>query len=200
MRLNKFIISDSIRRFFSLNKALCFFILTIISFGIVTGIFCVIKSNNSINIQTMPFFLLKNILTGNKSFIFYFFTKLLLIFFIFLICFFLSFLKVGPFLTISVIFYISYLLGISCAILYYCMRLSLLLSIVIVPYEILLLFLLGVCVFRFLKFNRQLSKYGNCYTRGKEFKILVFSFLICTIIILFETISLALLFKICVII
>lgn len=197
LRLNKFVISDNIKRFFSLNKALCFCLLTIISLGLITGIFCVIKSNNSITLQTMPFILLKNLLIEKRSFFVHFFLKLIVTTIIFIACFFLSFLKFGTYLTVAIFFYMGYLLGISVAIMYHCMKFFLLLSVIVVPCEIFLLFLMGVCSFRFLKFNRQVYKYGNCYIRGNEFKILMISLIVCSIIILLETILLAIIFKIC---
>lgn len=200
LRFNRFIISDSLKRFFSLNKALIFCISLVLSLGLITGILCVIKSDSPIKLQTMPYFLLKKVLSKEKSFFFYFFIKSLITGLIFAACFIFSFLKIGPFLVCGTLFYMGYLLGISCAILFYCVKLSLLLIIVVVPCEILVLFLLSICSFRFLKFNKQLSKYGNCYIRGNEIKILMLCFIICIAIILIQTLLLILLFKICVII
>ena len=168
---------DNIKRFFSLNKALIISIIIIIVLGFTTGIFCALKSDETLNLNFIQGFVLRNLLCKNYSTLGFILIKsFILLGFLFLV-YFLSYLKFGYVLFIIGVLYFSFLMGIDICVIFtfFGVLKGLLIGILgFLIWQILILSFVLIFGFRMACFNRQMHIYGNCQIRGNELKILLF--------------------------
>ncbi len=189
---------DNLKRFFSLNKSLVFFIISIFLLGGITGVFCVVKSNSIFNILSIKDYALRLFLLDRISLFGYFFLKCLIILAVVFIIYFLSYFKFCGVLFTLLLIYLGFLLGVDTAIIiivFPSLKGILISLLICLPIKIILFFFISVFAYKMISINCQISKYGNCYINGSQSKILLFVCLISIFIILVQTILLFILFN-----
>lgn len=188
---------DNIKRFFSLNKTLVIFITTIFLLGGVTGVFCVLKSSNYFTIYSLKDFLLKEFLLNKISLFSFFFIKIIILSLLLFIIYLLSNTKIFPILFSIFLLYISFLMGVNSAIIFIIFP-SMKGIIIFIPfflYNLIFFFLICVFGFKMCGCNSQMSRFGNCYINGIQFKVISFFFFILSINLLLNVILYALIFN-----
>lgn len=190
---------DVVKRFFSLNKALIFSIIVVITLGVTTGIFCALKSGETLTIDYIQGFVLRNFLDKKYSFFSYVFTRSIIAFIILFLIYFLSYLKLGYVIFLLGAFYYSYRIGINVCVIIsiYSLLKGILVSILgYFIFEVCILALFMIFGFRMLCFNKQMSLYGNCLIKGCELRLTLFFFLLISILIVLQGIIISIIFKI----
>lgn len=188
-------LKNNLKTFFEFNKQTIFLIIAEMIFGVLIGVFCILKLKN-FSISRIPNFLVKNYLI-NFNIGIYILTKVLLVFALFILLYVISFLKFGSVLTLGISFYLSCCLGASCCIIinHYNLLQGIVLSVVYFAFEFVLLFFTTLFFLRFCYFNKQLVCYGNCQIKSENLKILLFGVLAAIIIIILQSICLSVVVK-----
>ena len=191
--------SDAIKRFFSLNKGLILLIVVVLTLGITTGIFCAVKSGETLTIDYIQGFVIRNFLDKRYSFLTYVFLRSIIFFVLLFLIYFLSYLRLGYVIFLVGAFYYGYRIGINVCVIIsiYSLLKGVLVS--ILGYFILEVFIVSILLiygFRMLCYNRQMSLYGNCIIKGYELKITLFFFLLIFFAVLLQAIIMSLIFKI----
>lgn len=196
--MNKYYISDRIKRFFSLNKGLAIAVCLILSLGFLTGVLCLLKTNQEIKVSLIQNFVLRNFLSKSYSiFAFVLVTFFLNAIFLFLL-FLCSYLKFGKIVGILLGLYFAYIVGIDCCVIFK-LNLSILgvlLGVTYLVFSICILFLLLTFFFKMNSFCHQTKVFGSCPIRGKELNIFLFFLLILSAVIIVMGIVMTIFIKI----
>jgi len=194
-----FFLSDGLRRFFFVNRRFVIFIVIIMLIGILTGIFCCAKTSITINIYYVQNFPLRLMILNKLSFIGFIFLSLLFYFFLLFLIYFLSFFKFGAFLIFCILAYLCYVFGVDLTVIFisFSSIKGIVIAIVgILPFYSVMFLIICAYSFRLICLNKRLSFCGNFNIKGFEFKIMLSYFLILSIIIVLQGITLFILTKI----
>lgn len=198
MRRN-FYLSDGLKRFFFVNRKFVLIILIVMLIGALTGVFCCAKSNITINIYYVQNIPLRLIILDKLSFIGFIFLSLLFDFILLFLIFFLSFFRFGSFFIFCILAYLCYCFGVDLSVVFISFGSikGIVISLAgIFPFCSVIVFIFFVYSFKMISFNKQSSICGNFETKRYEMRILFSYFLILSIIIFLQGITLFVLTKI----
>ena len=189
---------DNIKRFFTLNKWLILFIITLFFVGFLTGVFCTLKTSVKIDISFLQFFALRNLLELKWSHLGFTLVQIMLCAIFILILYVLSFFRVSRLIFTIIFIYLSYILGIDCCVILTCFSAlkGCLYALLLFITGFAILFLLMIYSYKISFFNRDYCLFGNSFIRNKEFEILLFFMLLVTIANIVQSISFYILSKI----
>ena len=179
---------DNLKRFFSLNKSLLFSIFLIFLLGLITGIFCTIKTNVFINLSYIQNPPLKLLLLKRLSVFGFVFCEIIIYFLFLLGGFLLSFNKFSKIIFVAIFIFLSYILGIDLSVMVVCFGLlkGLIYGVICFIFGEFLLFLLMIFCFKMAIFNREKCIYGTSILKGREGNMfLTFLLLICITLIFY---------------
>lgn len=196
--MNKHYFFDRLKRFFSLNKGLCIFILILLLLGFMTGVLCLVKSNMNIDFNLIQNFILRNFLLKKYSILTFTLLSIIISGIVLFLFFLASFVKFGKIIGIICGLFFAYLIGIDCAILFCASTgiFHILLGIIYPVFSLAILFLMLVFFFQMNNYCRQMTLFGNCSIRGDEFKVFLFFLILITCISIILGIVMAILIKI----
>ena len=166
---------DNIKRFFTLNKWLILFIITLFFVGFLTGVFCTLKTSVKIDISFLQFFSLRNLLELKWSHLGFTLVQIMLCAIFILILYVLSFFRVSRLIFTVIFIYLSYILGIDCCVILTCFSAlkGFLYALLLFITGFAILFLLMIYSYKISFFNRDYCLFGNSFIRNKEvFEIL----------------------------
>ena len=189
---------DNIKRFFTLNKWLFLFIITLFFVGFLTGVLCALKTSVKIDISFLQFFALRNLLELKWSHLGFTLVQIMLCVIFILILYVLSFFRVSRLIFTIIFIYLSYILGIDCCVILTCFSAlkGLLYAVILFISGFAILFLLMIYSYKISFFNRDYCLFGNSFVKNKELEILLFFMLLVTIANILQGISFYILSKI----
>lgn len=189
---------DNIKRFFTLNKWLILFIITLFFVGFLTGVLCALKTSVKIDISFLQFFALRNLLELKWSHLGFTLVQIMLCAIFILILYVLSFFRVSRLIFTIIFIYLSYILGIDCCVILTCFSAlkGFLYAVILFISGFAILFLLMIYSYKISFFNRDYCLFGNSFVKNKELEILLFFMLLVTIANILQGISFYILSKI----
>ena len=196
--MSKLYFKDNLRRFFSLNKWLMFFITTVFILGFLTGVLCTLKANVTIDLSFIQNYALRNILQNKWSHLSFVLVQIILCILLIVLLYIISFFKFSKIVFTIIFVYLSYILGIDC-----CVIIQSLFAIKGVLYDCVLflccgttLFLIMIFSYKISYYNKDYCSFGNSLIWDKEFEILLFFMLIVSIMSIAEGLAFYILDKI----
>ena len=189
---------DNIKRFFTLNKWLILFIITLFFVGFLTGVLCALKTSIKIDISFLQLFALRNLLELKWSHLGFTLVQIMLCAIFVLILYVLSFFRVSRLIFTIIFIYLSYILGIDCCVILTCFSAlkGFLYAVILFISGFAILFLLMIYSYKISFFNRDYCLFGNSFVKNKELEILLFFMLLVTIANILQGISFYILSKI----
>ena len=189
---------DNIKRFFTLNKWLILFIITLFFVGFLTGVLCALKTSIKIDISFLQLFALRNLLELKWSHLGFTLVQIMLCAIFVLILYVLSFFRVSRLIFTIIFIYLSYILGIDCCVILTCFSTlkGFLYAVILFISGFAILFLLMIYSYKISFFNRDYCLFGNSFVKNKELEILLFFMLLVTIANILQGISFYILSKI----
>ena len=189
---------DNIKRFFTLNKWLFLFIITLFFVGFLTGVLCALKTSVKIDISFLQLFALRNLLELKWSHLGFTLVQIMLCAIFVFILYVLSFFRVSRLIFTIIFIYLSYILGIDCCVILTCFSAlkGLLYAVILFISGFAILFLLMIYSYKISFFNRDYCLFGNSFVKNKELEILLFFMLLVTIANILQGISFYILSKI----
>lgn len=189
---------DNIKRFFTLNKWLILFIITLFFVGFLTGVLCALKTSIKIDISFLQLFALRNLLELKWSHLGFTLVQIMLCAIFVLILYVLSFFRVSRLILTIIFIYLSYILGIDCCVILTCFSTlkGFLYAVILFISGFAILFLLMIYSYKISFFNRDYCLFGNSFVKNKELEILLFFMLLVTIANILQGISFYILSKI----
>jgi len=194
-----FYLSDGLKRFFFVNRKFVLIILIVMLIGVLTGVFCCAKTSITINIYYVQNIALRLIIIDKLSFIGFIFLSLLFYFILLFLIFFLSFFRFGSFFIFCILAYLCYCFGVDMSVVFisFGSLKGIFISFgAILPFYSVTIFIFFVYSFKMIGFNKQFSICGNYEIKRYELRILFSYFLILSIIIFFQGITLFVVTKI----
>ena len=198
MQNTKYLFFDNLKRFFTLNKGLVLFISLLVLLGFLTGIFTTLKLGQDFSLSLIQNIALKKFLLKDCGFFGFLFLSLLFCLIYVVVCFFLSFFKVGRITAILFFLYLSYLVGIDFIVIIKCLgtfRGILFALLGYLVWRFFMLFLLCLFIFKAAYYNRQLSCYGRCSITDVSKKLILTFLIACSLLVFLQSILLLILAK-----
>jgi hypothetical protein len=167
--------------------------------GVLTGVFVCAKTSTSTTILYVQNFPLRLVLIHKISSFTFIFLEVLLFFVTLLLVHFLSFFRFGRVLIVAMLVYFSYIFGVDVTVIFIsfgALRGVIFSMVGVFIFEASALFIIFVYSFKQICFNREYMKFGNCFIRDYEFKILLSNLLLLAIITILQGIAIFILTKI----
>ena len=185
-------LTDNIKKFFSLNKKEIFILVLFIIIYLFTGLFSAIKIGKEFTLYDLQNFLLKNFLLEKTSFLMFILLNIFLYFLLLIVICILSKFRITLFIVILFIGYLAFLLGIDSYIII--SSIGIIKGFVIcilfyVPCQIFILLINNLFCLRLFEIYKY-SKNIKCIEKNNKIKLLTNFCIVAVLLIIVEGISL----------